>query len=136
MLALPWIPGVSDYYRGWGSAPLDVRIEQAMRHLFWTASWLCGWEFMHRYWVPKALLDRWPSDSPWRGGALGVLIVVPLFEAGYHVVQGKPALECLGMGLLSLVFCWWVVRRRNALLPFLAHLAIEIELVLFLFFAE
>jgi hypothetical protein len=61
---------------------------------------------------------------------------VPLIEALYHVVQNKPALECLGVAAMSLVFTFWVVRRRNALLPFLGHLVIELELIAFLFFTK
>lgn len=129
MLALPHLPGVGQYYRGWGDLPLDARGRNAAHALLWTFSWLLGWEFTHRYFLLKNLADAWPRQR-W----FPALAVVPLIEVLYHAVQGKPLLETLGMGALSVVFCLWALRRRNALLPFLGHLAIEVELIAFLFF--
>ncbi len=129
MLALPSIPGVNEYYRGWGHLPDTRRWDLAQSQLIWTVSWLTGWEFMHRYLLPKHLTSAFPK---W--GWLAVLILVPALEAFYHVIQQKAALECLGMGALSIVLCAWTLRRRNMLLPFLGHLAIEVELVTFLYF--
>jgi hypothetical protein len=40
-------------------------------------------------------------------------------------------LEAGGMVLYSVVLTLWAIRRKNALLPFLAHLTIEIELIVF-----
>lgn len=131
MVLLPYLPEMGDYYRGWGGQPVAERISLMTRQLLWTASWLIGWEFMHRYWLPKTMLDAWPQR-----GWIAVLVTVPTIEALYHLIQAKPFLECIGMGLLSLAFSAWVIRRRNAMLPFLGHLAIEIELILFLFFAD
>ena len=131
MLLLPLLPGVSDYYAGWGTLAWARRIELAENQLIWTLSWLLGWEFMHRYWLPKTFLDAFPSRG-WRVA----LLVIPLYEALYHVIQQKPALECLGMGALSLVLTWWTLRRRNSLLPFLGHLAIEVELLVYQLFAS
>ncbi len=131
MLVLPWLPGVGDLYRGWGARALDHRIELAGRQILWTLSWLTGWEFMHRYLLPRAALHAWPVRGP-----VVALIAIPLIEALYHVVQGKPHIESLGMGLLSLAFTAWVLHRRNALLPFLGHLIIELELIAFLFVSQ
>lgn len=129
MLFLPVLPGVGEYYRGWGDLPASKRLDYVQYNLLWTLSWLLGWEFMHRYWLLRHIPLAWPKR-----GVPMALIIVPLVEAGYHVLQTKPVLEALAMGGLSLVLCAWTLRRKNALLPFLAHLAIELELILFLFF--
>ena len=38
------------------------------------------------------------------------------------------------MVAFSVILTAWALRRRNTLLPFLAHLAIEVELVLFMLY--
>lgn len=129
MLLLPQLPGVGEYYRGWARYPANVRLDYLQTALLWTASWLIGWEFVHRYLLPRHLLAAWP-----RRGPLMCLILLPVIEGGYHLVQQKPLLECLGMAALSLAFTAWVVRKRNALLPALGHLAIEVELIFYLYF--
>lgn len=128
MAALPNIPGVGDYYQGWGHLAPQNRRAQALGSLLWTLSWLPGWEFIHRYFLLRPL--RAASN---RAGTLLVLAVVPLIEGGYHVLQQKPALECAGMATLSVLMCGYVLSRRNVLLPFLVHFIIEIELVAFLY---
>lgn len=130
MFLLPRIPGVGDYYVGWGSQPLAWRQEEALRLTLWTFSWLTGWEFMFRYWLVSSFSRRWPDR-----GIYAILIVAPLLEGLYHVFQQKPVLECLGMVVFSLALCSWAIRRKNALLPFLGHLIIELELIGFLFFS-
>lgn len=131
MLLLPYVSSLDDYYRGWGTLSMDERWRNAFRALLWTCSWLTGWEFTHRYLLLKKMGEAWPDNGRWLA-----LLTVPLIEALYHVIQNKPHLESLGMGALSLVFCAWALHRRNAMLPFLGHLVIELELIVFLFFAR
>ncbi len=131
MLLLPYVSSLDDYYQGWGNLSMDERWGKALYKLLWTFSWLTGWEFTHRYLLVKKMGDAWPVRGRWV-----VLVTVPLIEALYHVIQNKPFLECVGMAALSLVFCAWALHRRNAMLPFLGHLVIELELIVFLFFAK
>lgn len=128
VILLPHWPGVGDYYRGWGHLAPARRWDHAMAQFLWTLSWLTGWEFVHRYFLVR------PLRAAWDRGWIAVLVLVPLIEALYHVVQEKPVLESIGMGGLSILLCAWTLSRRNALLPFLGHLAIEIELIVFLYF--
>jgi len=89
-------------------------------NLLWLLSWLIGWEYLHRYFLLKPLsicLPRWG----W--------LIVPIFEGVYHLQ--KPALETVGMVAISLVLTYWAMKRRNVVLPFLAHLIIELELLAF-----
>lgn len=123
------VPSLQQQYPGTGDQPFSERLDRVLLMVCWTISWLTGWEFMHRYLLIRHLrlaLPKW--------GWKIYLVLTPLIEVGYHVAQGKPALECVGMGALSIVFCSWVVARKNAMLPFLGHLVIEIELILVLFF--
>ncbi|MEK7795484.1 MAG: hypothetical protein AAB353_13185 [Candidatus Hydrogenedentota bacterium] len=128
MAALPNIPGVGDYYHGWGHLSPHDRRAQALGSLLWTLSWLPGWEFIHRYFLLRPL--RAASN---RAGIVLVLIVIPIVEGGYHIFQQKPALECAGMAALSALMCGYVLARRNVLLPFLVHFIIEVELVAYLY---
>jgi hypothetical protein len=129
MLILPYFPSLTEYYRGWGGQPIDSRVSHAFRTLMWTASWFIGWEFLHRYLLPHAFarLERY--------GVGLALSIIPALEGLYHVIQQKPLLECLGMVGLSIILTAWTMCRRNSLLPFLGHLLIEIELILYLFFS-
>ena len=54
--------------------------------------------------------------------------MVPLCETIYHLQ--KPLLEAGGMAVFSLLLTWWTMKRRNMLLPFVAHLYIEILLAI------
>lgn len=88
MAALPVIPGVGDYYQGWGGYSTEERWDIASRALLWTFSWLCGWEFTHRYFLLKRF-----NDLEAKGGPFAALVIIPIIEALYHVIQGKPHLE-------------------------------------------
>jgi membrane protease YdiL (CAAX protease family) len=90
----------------------------------WNASWLIGWEFMHRY----MLLGAAQKAAPHWGWLL-----VPLSETLYHLQ--KPPIEMLGMLALSVVLTLWCMKRGNWLLGFLVHLIIEVELLIFLMIA-
>ena len=87
----------------------------------WTLSWLIGWEFLHRYFLLRPLAAQWPRFG-W--------LLIPVYEGVYHLQ--KPLLEAAGMVAFSLALTYWALNRRNALLPFLAHLMVELSLIIFL----
>jgi membrane protease YdiL (CAAX protease family) len=124
VLAIPLIPSLHSTYRGMGAAPASVRWANAMRLLLWNLSWLPGWEFLHRYVLLRAV-DSKCSRYGW--------LLVPLAEGLYHLEKAWP--ETLGMVAFSLVATYWARKRRNVLLPFLAHLTIELALIAYLTFA-
>ena len=122
VLVIPYIPSLRAYYPGqrgmhavpWAQFPV---------HLCWVLSWLLGWEFMHRYFLLRRVSARWPHWG-W--------CLVPIFETAYHLQ--KAGLEAAAMLVFSIILTRWTLRRNNVLLPFLAHLIVEIELILFLLF--
>ena len=118
---IPFIPSLSRVYQGLGggSEKWAVFVLQS----FWVLSWLLGWEFLHRYVLLRHAAAQWPRYG-W--------LLVPLSEGLYHLA--KPGIETLGMVVLSIILTRWALRRGNILLPFLVHLLIEIELILFLLF--
>ena len=118
---IPILPGVRETYRGYGHLSPQQKHSFVFWHLMWTASWLIGWEFLHRYF----LLKPWDRSLP-RAGWL----IVPVSEGLYHLQ--KAPLEALGMVALSVVLTLWTRKRQNILFPFLVHLAIELELLAFL----
>lgn len=89
----------------------------------WVASWLIGWEFLHRYALLRAVDRAWPRYG-W--------LWVPASEFVFHLQ--KPMLEAFGMLAFSLVATRWAVRRKSLWLPLVAHLAIELGLALQLAF--
>ena len=121
MLLIPFVPSLHATYPGWSRHPAALRWHLATTHLVWTFSWLIGWEFLHRYALARTVASRWP-----RWGWL----LVPLFEGLYHLQKALP--EAAGMVIFSLIVTRWSLRRRNVLLPFLAHLLIELENLAFL----
>ena len=78
---------------------------------------------MHRYFLLRPVMHRFPRYG-W--------LIVPLCETIYHLQ--KPLLEAGGMAVFSLLLTWWTMKRRNMLLPFIAHLYIEILLAIALFY--
>ena len=122
VLLIPSIPSLRAYYpsqRGMHAMPWA----QFPVHLCWVLSWLVGWEFMHRYFLLRRVSARWPHWG-W--------CLVPLFETAYHLQ--KAGLEAAAMLVFSIILTRWTLRRNNVLLPFLAHLIVEIELILILLF--
>lgn len=113
-------PSLHATYPGLGKAPAAIKWHYLMQGVAWTLSWLIGWEFLHRYFLLTRLTSAWPKYG-W--------LLIPLSEGAYHLQ--KPLLEAGGMVLYSVVLTLWAMRRKNALLPFLAHLTIEIELIVF-----
>ncbi len=115
VLAIRYIPSLNEVY-GYSKTISDIPSE-----LIYTFSWLLGWEFIHRYALLRRM-DAWLPKLGW--------LVVPIVEGVYHLQ--KPPIEAVGMVAFSLVVTFWARKRRNALLPFFAHLIIELELLCFM----
>lgn len=103
----------------------DLHGESVWRFAIWNASWLVGWEFMHRY----VLLRRLSTSFPRFGWLL-----IPIYEGAYHLTWPSLAMPA-GMVAFSIIATYWSLTRKNSLLPFLAHSIIEGQLTLFLLFA-
>ena len=76
---------------------------------------------MHRYFLLRPLSERWPRWG-W--------VVVPVSEALYHLQ--KDPLEMAAMFVAGVVFTLWTSARKNLMLPFLVHAAVEAGLAAFL----
>ena len=120
MLLVAVTPGLRNYYYSLRGMDLALQAQYTIWSLAYILSWLVGWEFLHRY----ALLTRLDAAWPRYGWLL-----IPVLEGAYHVL--KHPLEIVGMVAFSIILTAWARRRRNTLLPFLAHFLIEVELVLF-----
>ncbi|MCP4641636.1 MAG: CPBP family intramembrane metalloprotease [bacterium] len=118
VLTVRVFPSLDRAFPGLGDVPWSVKGHHAQWFLAWTFSWIVGWEFLHRYFLLRRLSARW------RWGWL----IVPVSEGLYHLQQ--PIEMAAGMVLFSLVLTPWALRRKNILLPLLAHLIIELELEL------
>ena len=103
----------------------DLRNESALEFTLWNLSWLVGWEFMHRYLLLRRLSVSFPRFG-W--------LLIPIYEGAYHLVW-PTLLMPAGMVIFSLIATYWSLKRRNGLLPFLAHLVIEFQLTVFLILA-
>ena len=121
VLLIPLFPALREQYPSFSGLSAERKWQMASFSLCWTASWLVGWEFIHRYAVLRKVDVRWPRYG-W--------LLVPCIEGLYHLQ--KPLLEAAGMMLFSLAATQWARRRRNLLLPFLAHAFIEVGLLIFL----
>ncbi|MFA6245079.1 MAG: CPBP family glutamic-type intramembrane protease [Candidatus Hydrogenedentales bacterium] len=119
VLLVPFIPSLKAWYPGIAEQPFDLRWRVVIFQLAWIASWLPGWEFLHRYFLLRPFQERFKRFG-W--------LVVPLSEGLFHLQ--KHPLEMVGMVAISLVLTFWAARRRNMMLPFLAHLIVEVELVI------
>ncbi len=122
VIATQFIPSLYELY-GSHAFPNGGRFSFLVMKLLWVVSWLPAWEFLHRYF----LLRRFSTDFPRFGW-----LVVPLSEGLYHLQ--KPLLETGGMVVFSLAMTWYVLRRRNLVVPFLAHLFIEVALIFVMLF--
>jgi len=109
---------VANQYPGVGHAPLQRRIEFFFIQLFWVASWLPGWEFMHRYFLLQRIRVPFPKYG-W--------VLVPLAEGAYHLTKEWP--EMLGMVVFSIILTRYTLLRKNLVIPFLAHFAVEMFLI-------
>jgi hypothetical protein len=121
MFLIPLVPALKATYLGHGTLTPEQKVRLFLGAMAWNASWLIGWEFLHRYLLLGAARKAWPR--------LGWLLV-PLSETLYHLQ--KPGLEALGMMAFSIVLTLWCMRRGNWLLGFLVHLIIEVELLIFM----
>ena len=124
MFLIPHIPELRRTYPNLSGLDPAVKLDYFNGQLIWIFSWLLGWEFLHRYFLLRAADAQLPRFG-W--------VLVPLSEGIYHLQ--KPLLEAGGMVLLSIALTRWALARNNVLLPFLAHLIIEIEVVLFMLLA-
>ena len=118
IVSVRFIPALSHIYHGSGEISLLGKLSFLIKKLLWVLSWLVGWEFMHRYF----LLRRVALDFPRFGWLL-----VPLSEGTYHLV--KPWPEMLAMVAFSVLMTQYTLRRKNVVVPFLAHLAVELSLI-------
>jgi len=123
VLSIRYLPSLARVYQGFGNLPWEERCLRGLAALVWTASWLVGWEFLHRYVLLRAAALHLPRFG-W--------LLVPLSEFTYHLQ--KPGWEAFGMVIFSLILTWWSLKRRNLLLPFLAHLYVELLLTAALVF--
>lgn len=121
VLIIPWVPQLRQTYASLAAASAEQKWIAFRGQLVWTISWLIGWEFLHRYVLLRTAIRVLPRYG-W--------LLVPFSEGVYHLQ--KPLLEAAGMVVFSIILTQWTMRRKNVLLPFLAHLIIEMELVVFL----
>jgi hypothetical protein len=125
MFVIPYVASLANVYHSMSKLTLADKEYQFVTLTGWNLSWIVGWEFMHRYFLLRHAQRLWPRLG-W--------ILIPISEGAYHLQ--KPPLEAFGMVVLSIILTQWVLRRKNVLLPFLAHFIIEFELLAFvLFFA-
>jgi len=117
---IPLVPSLRATYGSASFLPAGQKWAVLRHDVVWTLSWLLGWEFMHRYFMLRPVSRAWPRYG-W--------LIIPLYEGAYHLQ--KPLIEAGGMVLFSLVLTYWALKRRNVLLPFLAHFIVELELVAF-----
>jgi hypothetical protein len=118
---IKFIPVLAQYYRPQSHLNAAMKWSFATGYLIWLSSWLIGWEFLHRVFLMQYLQAVL--------GKIG-LCFIPAFEFLFHLQKSLP--EALGMLLLSIVLTYWSYKRKNVLLPFLAHLSIELTLLAYL----
>lgn len=119
IISVKFIPALAQIYGTSGETTFSGQFGFLIRRVLWVLSWLLGWEFMHRYF----LLRRVSIDFPRFGWLL-----VPLAEGSYHLL--KPWPETLAMVAFSVVMTQYALRRKNLVIPFLAHLAVELFLII------
>lgn len=118
LMMIPLVPELRDDYTGVGELSYSVKREFVIGLLIWNLSWLPAWEFLMRYVLLRQVDAQWPRFG-W--------CLVPLAEGLYHLQKTLP--EMLAALAFSVVLSYWVVKRRNGLLALVAHLVVEIELV-------
>lgn len=112
------VPSLTENYRtlsSYGSFAADRKAQYFVGSLFWILSWLPLWEFMTRGMLLPFVDQAFPRHG-W--------LAVPVLETAFHLV--KPWPETLGMLVFSVIATRWTMKRRNLLLPFLAHLSFEL----------
>ncbi len=118
---IPFFPSLDRIYSGMGDRPADLRWAYARGNLLWMFSWLVGWEFMMRYFLLRKVVGGFGRHA-W--------LIIPVLEFAYHLQ--KPFLEALLAGGGGVLLTYWALQRKNVLLPFLAHLSIELALLVFI----
>lgn len=118
LMTIPLMPGLREGYIGIGSMSPEIKREFVIGITIWNLTWLPGWEFLMRYVLLRTATAQWPRFGWW---------LVPLAEGLYHLQKTMP--EMLAAVAFSAVLTYWAFKRRNGLLPLVAHLIIEIELV-------
>jgi membrane protease YdiL (CAAX protease family) len=112
-----FIPSVASYYHATGDWSLDFKVAESLRKLVWICSWLIGWEFLHRYVLLVTFKQAWPRYG-W--------MLIPILEVFYHILQQKPGVELVFVGIGGVLLTYWAVRRRNTLLPLIVHFVIDV----------
>lgn len=119
--AIKFIPVLKQYYQPQSHLSSAMKWSYATGYLIWLSSWLLGWEFLHRVFLMEYLQVALGKIGP---------CFIPVFEFVFHLQKSIP--EALGMLLLSVVLTYWSYKRKNVLLPFLAHASIELTLLAYL----
>jgi membrane protease YdiL (CAAX protease family) len=121
MFIIPYIDVLSQYYVDRSHVSNDHKIAFLKFNLFWIFSWALGWEFLIRFlWMNS-------FETSKRKFCYGL---IPLIEILYH--YNKPWPEIIGVGALSLVLVHWTIKRKNMLPAMIAHIIIELILVIYL----
>ena len=118
---IKFIPVLNTYYQSKSNLSVAMKWSYAAGNLIWLSSWLIGWEFLHRVFLMHYLQVVLGRIGP---------CCIPVFEFLFHLQKSLP--EALGMLLLSIVLTYWSYKRKNVLLPFFAHLSIEVTLLVYL----
>jgi hypothetical protein len=118
---IPFFPSLDRIYSGLGDRSAELRWAYAVGNLLWMISWLIGWEFMLRYFLMRKVVSGFGKHA-W--------LIIPALEFAYHLQ--KPFLEALLAGGGGVLLTYWALQRKNVLLPFLAHLSIEVALLVFI----
>lgn len=124
VIAVPIVPSLRAMYPSLSQFPAEAKAAYLGHYTTWIISWIVGWEFLMRYAIPNALMRAWPQR-----GYIIAIILVPTIDVVYHVAQGKPTLECVGVALYSTALTAFATLRHNTLYPLIAHLAVEFALV-------
>jgi hypothetical protein len=119
LMGLLLFPETRQAYTGISELSPSVKREFLIGISIYTLVWLPAYEFLLRYVMLRAVSAQWPRFGWW---------LVPLGEGLYHLQKTLP--EVVIATLFGMVLSYWVSRRRNGLMAFLAHLAIEIELII------
>ncbi len=123
VVSVRFIPALRNTYGGMSHLSSELKRGYSIGYLVWIGSWLPGWTLLHRYFLLRIVMRRFPRYG-W--------LLIPISETLYHLQ--KPLIEAGGMLVFSLLLTGWSVKRRNVLLPFIAHLYVEIALLVALVF--
>jgi hypothetical protein len=120
LFVIPLVPPLRAWYPSLAEASPGMKEHWVRTNAFWLVSWFPGWEFLNRYFLLRPLAERWPRFG-W--------LLVPIAEGLYHLQKHwlETALSVAG----SFALTGWAAMRRNLLLPFLVHGAVEVGLVVF-----